>query len=197
MQHHTIHKILVTVGVLAGLHCGKSTPRLETRATAATPAADSGSSSAADASDATDAASPARMSLPPMPPSSCGGLVGYSLCDPVTGWPCDVAASETCDFSGATGRFQCFPAPNTAVFCEACGFGRPACGAGFTCNLDDFCERFCCADSDCGIGRCLRDVYGKPDVAAIGYCQEESIVTCLGIADAGPLLTPLDASARP
>ena len=190
MQHSTISRLMFTLSTLVTLHCDdRDETSTGVNLLEAAPKPDAGRASSS--------LPPGPSVTTPMPPSSCGGLIGDNLCDPLTGWPCAAAAGETCDYLVTGGRFQCFPAPNTAGFCEACGFNGPGCGIGFTCNGDDWCERYCCADSDCGIGRCLRDVYGNPDVAAIGYCQEESIVTCLGIADAGPLLTPLDASARP
>jgi hypothetical protein len=133
-------------------------------------------SSASDSPDK-DAAPPSMEPvLPPMPPSSCGGLVGPNLCDPVTGWPCAVDQGETCEFSNAAGFFGC-SAAGPGGFCDACDAKENGCGVGFTCNRI-WCERYCCADSDCGSGTCSLNAYGQPNIAAIGYCGAEGIEQC-------------------
>ena len=53
------------------------------------------------------------------------------LCNPITNEGCDTAAGEACDF-GASG-FECYPAPNDAMLCDACASGGPYCAGGTTC----------------------------------------------------------------
>lgn len=118
-------------------------------------------------------------------PSSCGKLLGFSECDPVSGFPCDVEAGETCDFEVMLGAYQCFPAPNDAVFCGGCDAELDQfCGAGTTCNFDFLrCERYCCDDSDCSSGSCIRNPFGLEDddeAALVGVCTAEAAAVCGG-----------------
>jgi hypothetical protein len=183
MQRPAILTIVISSCVLASVHCkddASVTRVAETTIAPVVPAPDGGAS----------------FSPGPMPASSCG-LVGTSVCDPITGWPCNVAEGEVCDYSNTGGRFQCYPGPNTAGFCGACGFLGPGCGVGFTCNYSDWCERHCCDDDDCGSGTCVLDYYGNPNVAAVGFCQAEGIRVCLGGGDAGAVTPPSDAGSAP
>jgi hypothetical protein len=119
----------------------------------------------------------------PMPLTTCGGLVGRSTCDPLSGWPCDVPAGETCEFSRSVGAFIC--RPGTAAFCEFCDRQTVFCGVGGSCGNDGWCVRYCCADSDCSVGPCQFNAVGEPMVAAIGYCYEEGRDVCRGVAPSG------------
>lgn len=116
-------------------------------------------------------------------PSSCGKLLGFSECDPVTGFPCDVEAGETCDFEVMLGAYSCFEAPNDGVFCGGCDAELGEfCGAGTTCNFDFLrCENYCCDDSDCSTGVCLRNPFGLEDgdeAALVGVCADEAEAVC-------------------
>jgi hypothetical protein len=115
------------------------------------------------------------------PVLSCGAVLGTSTCDPITGLPCDLAAGETCDYLDADGGYTCFLGSNDAGFCEACDFEATFCAAGMTCNPDlGACERFCCADSDCGIGTCLLNPFLDDAVGVVGVCTEQATATCGG-----------------
>jgi hypothetical protein len=116
-------------------------------------------------------------------PSSCGKILGFSECDPVSGFPCDVDAGETCDFLNMLGGYSCFPAPNDAVFCGGCDAELDQfCGAGTTCNFDYLrCENYCCDDSDCESGTCQRNPFGleeDDEAALVGVCAEEAEALC-------------------
>jgi hypothetical protein len=118
-------------------------------------------------------------------PSSCGKILGFSECDPVSGFPCDVDAGETCDFLNMLGGYSCFPAPNDAVFCGGCDAELDQfCGAGTTCNFDYLrCENYCCDDSDCASGTCQRNPFGleeDDEAALVGVCAEEAEAVCTG-----------------
>jgi hypothetical protein len=120
------------------------------------------------------------------PKSSCGGLVGGSECDPVTGAPCKLGAGETCDYSNARGSFACFPGPNPAGFCEFCDGDTVTCGAGLTCDTNNLaCVRYCCADSDCGSGTCTLNNFDVAEVATVGVCFDELDATCAATGAAG------------
>ncbi len=116
-------------------------------------------------------------------PSSCGKLLGFSECDPVTGFPCGLEAGETCDLEVMLGAYTCFEGPNDATFCGSCDpeLGE-FCGAGTTCNFDyPRCERYCCDDSDCASGTCLRNPFALEDdneAALVGVCAEEAEALC-------------------
>ncbi len=116
-------------------------------------------------------------------PSSCGKLLGFSECDPVSGFPCDLEAGETCDFEVMLGAYACFEGPNDATFCGSCDpdLGE-FCGAGTTCNFDYLrCERYCCDDSDCASGTCLRNPFQleqDDEAALVGVCAEEAEALC-------------------
>lgn len=133
-------------------------------------------SSTTDSPDSGDTPPSTEAAQSPMPPSSCGGLVGPNLCDPLTGWPCAIDQGETCEFSNAAGFFRCFEA-GRGDFCDPCDFDDNGCRVGLTCN-GIWCERYCCADSDCGSGTCSLNAYGQPNIAAIGYCEAEGIEQC-------------------
>jgi hypothetical protein len=59
---------------------------------------------------------------------------------------------EACDWNG--NGFQCFPPPNTAGLCMACGpnAGSVFCMPGMTCLNNVMCAAYCCSDSDCSTG---------------------------------------------
>jgi hypothetical protein len=125
-------------------------------------------------------------------PSSCGKILGFSECDPVSGFPCDVAAGDTCDFEVMLGAYVCFPGPNDAEFCGGCDPElEQFCGAGTTCNFDyPRCDHYCCDDSDCASGTCVRNPFGLDDddeAALVGTCTEEAVALCTsGEGGAGP-----------
>ena len=112
--------------------------------------------------------------------SSCSGQLETSTCDPVTGAPCALDEGETCDYSGTLQGFECFPGPNDSQACGECGEDSGLfCGAGTTCNGDfGRCEKYCCDDSDCESGECLKDLFDEPAVAAAGVCFEEAEAVC-------------------
>jgi hypothetical protein len=160
--------------------------------------------SAADAAapqataDAT-APPPPSSSSETAPSSSCGAPTGRNVCDPIHAWPCDLVSGETCDFSHQVGGFVCFPPPNAGKFCDPCNASDLFCGAGTTCGPRGWCDRYCCADSDCSRGRCVLGAIEDPLVAAVGFCEEEGQVTCAGetptVADTGvPALVPAPSS---
>jgi hypothetical protein len=113
----------------------------------------------------------------PTPSLSCGGLLGISTCDPVTAWPCDVAAGETCDFSNLAGAFTCHAFATSVPLCGFCDREGEFCGPGTTCG-GSRCERYCCTDDDCNSGPCLPDLFGQSALASVGYCPEDSIASC-------------------
>lgn len=117
---------------------------------------------------------------PAGPISSCGGLLGNSTCDPVTAYPCDVEAGETCDFSNMLGGFDCYEGPNDSGVCETCAEeSGEFCGPGTTCNyLLERCEKYCCDDSDCESGTCLRNPFMEDAIALAGVCEEAAMVVC-------------------
>jgi hypothetical protein len=108
----------------------------------------------------------------PTPTPSAGACVsigGAIECNPVTNEPCDTVAGEACDFKG--NGYHCYAAPNDVNLCAACGptNGGSHCKGGSTClpGPDGTCGKFCCADGDCGKGKC-----DKTDMfpAGVGYC---------------------------
>jgi hypothetical protein len=114
----------------------------------------------------------------------------------VTAWPCDTTAGETCDYSNTAGAFRCYPGPNEVPFCAACNSSDAFCGPGLLCNDRLGCDRFCCQDSDCKIGRCTLNVYRDPSVAAVGHCFDELLATCGPPQDGGVSAnTDADAAA--
>jgi hypothetical protein len=114
---------------------------------------------------------------------SCGGLVGDSTCDPVTAWPCDTSR-ENCVYSASRGAYECAEIANQQAHCSPCDEQTLFCGPGLLCNRTLGCERFCCVDSDCPVGRCTLDAYLDDDVARVGWCEEETLAVCVG-EDAG------------
>jgi hypothetical protein len=116
----------------------------------------------ADAGSSADAGSESGLGPIPqnVPPNSCGGLLGVSVCDPVTAWPCDLAAGQTCDFSNLAGAFRCMTLPTTVPFCGMCD------------------DKHCCADSDCERGPCVTNILGTPSLAAAGFCPGDSVAAC-------------------
>jgi hypothetical protein len=44
----------------------------------------------------------------------------------------------------------------------------PYCAAGMTCLSDGSCAAFCCADSDCGSGKCDKTMI--PSETVLGVC---------------------------
>lgn len=114
---------------------------------------------------------------------SCGGLVGLSTCDPVTAWPCDTRR-ENCVYSASRSAYRCEEIPNQLPLCSPCDEVNAFCGPGLLCNSYLGCERFCCTDSDCPVGRCIPNAYLDDDVALVGYCAEETRAVCTG-DDAG------------
>ena len=134
-----------------------------------------------------DSNPPPLATEPGMLQSSCGGLQGASTCDPVTAWPCDIEAGESCEFGNTEDRFRCTPGPHTAGLCEACGYGVTGCAPGFTCARPLFCVRHCCQDEDCGQGHCQLNAYDEPTLSSIGYCLDEALALCIPPElDAGP-----------
>jgi hypothetical protein len=111
------------------------------------------------------------------PALSCGGLLGPSTCDPVTAWPCDTSAGETCDYSNSAGAFRCYLLPTAVPLCGFCDRDVEYCGPGTTCG-GGRCEKYCCADSDCEQGVCVRDIFQEPNVAGAGYCPDDGIAMC-------------------
>ncbi|APR86834.1 hypothetical protein A7982_12183 [Minicystis rosea] len=73
----------------------------------------------------------------------------FTVCNPFTGAPCDLAGGQTCDWDGAS--FSCFDPPNVAKLCQDCGPGA-YCVPGMTCLESKKCTPFCCDDGDCGTG---------------------------------------------
>jgi hypothetical protein len=108
----------------------------------------------------------------PAPSPSLGACVtlgGVVECNPITNEGCDSAKGEACDFKGA--GYHCYGGPNDAALCGACGpiSGGGHCKGGSTClpSPDGKCGKFCCADSDCGAGKCEKKD-GLP--SNVGYC---------------------------
>jgi hypothetical protein len=120
-----------------------------------------------------------------MPQSTCGQLLGSSTCDPVTSWPCDTAAGETCDYSNSAGAFRCYISPGAAPLCGFCDQESVFCAAGSTCFLAA-CEKYCCADSDCASGPCFHD-FREPELALAGVCAEQHAACSQPDLDAGRL----------
>ena len=106
------------------------------------------------------------------------GFLGVSTCDPLTAEPCDVAMGETCDYIGDS--FVCIPGPNDAVACDECGPDVGiSCGAGTNCNVDNArCEKYCCADADCGTGFCNQGLFDGEGLESVGICTDEAEDTC-------------------
>jgi hypothetical protein len=126
-----------------------------------------------------------------MPETSCGTLLGPSTCDPITAWPCNTEAGETCDYSNSAGAFRCYLLPTAVPLCGFCDQKAQYCAPGSTC-VDDLCQRYCCADSDCGQGTCYR-TFNELYLAPVGYCGELSIALC-GLPD---LSTPGNTPQSP
>lgn len=97
----------------------------------------------------------------------CVQLGGPITCNPVTNQGCNTPAGEACDYG--PGGFTCYPGPNDAELCWACGPNGPHCGSGFTCTSDGVCAKFCCDDLDCGSGGiCQMSQLG------VGHCVKGS-----------------------
>jgi hypothetical protein len=159
------------VGALSSVNCDD-----ERNTTTATFSARGGSRGSEDPGRLErDAAVPATL--------SCGGLVGDSTCDPVTAWPCDTSR-ESCRYLASASAYVCSEIPNQQPLCSFCNEESAFCGPGLLCNRALGCERFCCVDSDCPVGRCTLDAYLDEDVARVGWCEEETQAICVGV-DAG------------
>jgi len=164
---------IALLALTAALACdGDDSTQTITRAAA--PAEEPPAPGAGGSPESADTATGPTMSLPPL---SCGGLLGGSTCDPVTAWPCDLGAGETCEFSNLAGAFRCSTFPTRVPFCGSCDRETQFCGPGTTCG-DVFCERYCCQDSDCERGPCVLDIYGERGIEAAGFCPEDSAAVC-------------------
>jgi hypothetical protein len=82
-----------------------------------------------------------------------------SDCNPVTSKEC-TTSGDGCDVVG--GAYTCLSGATEAE-CAACDANAgPWCGPGLTCLADNTgagkCARFCCADTDCGTGKCDKTI---------------------------------------
>jgi hypothetical protein len=172
IRHLALALASVSVALGAALSCGSDARTEPARSRSPVFA------SRVDAGPSVDAGTGSGLGPVPqnVPPNSCGGLLGASVCDPVTAWPCDVAAGQTCDFSNLAGSFRCMTLPNTVPFCGVCD-DTLWCGPGTICGYNR-CERYCCADSDCERGPCVKDILGTPSLAAAGFCPGDSVAAC-------------------
>jgi hypothetical protein len=113
---------------------------------------------------------------PAVPPSkgSCytiqgGAGGGMAACNPVSGDPCNGGGGEACDGDG-NGGYVCYGPPNDAKLCDMCDPANGVfCGNGLTCIGDGTtgqCAKYCCADGDCGSGKCDLTILGDPKVGA-------------------------------
>ncbi len=95
--------------------------------------------------------------------SSAGACVGTEsgLCNPVTGAGC--ASGKTCEWY--SGSYQCVAAISPKKLCEACS-GPGDCASGSSCMFGKVCSRFCCDDSECGAGKCVK-LDGPAGVCAV------------------------------
>jgi len=84
-------------------------------------------------------------------------------CNPVTNAGCDPAASEVCDNIGA--GFQCIAGKHEGGICDPCTSLN--CKAGSTCIPDLGCVKYCCGDTECAPGYCLR----YPGLGGLGVCS--------------------------
>jgi hypothetical protein len=84
-------------------------------------------------------------------------------CNPVTNAGCDPAASEACDNIGA--GFQCIAGKHEGGICDPCTSLN--CKAGSTCIPDLGCVKYCCGDTECAPGYCLR----YPGLGGLGVCS--------------------------
>ena len=97
-------------------------------------------------------------------------------CDPILGTGC--GPTSGCE-PFEPGVFQClYPFGATvAKLCEACDLMvDPVCGQGLHCFAGTSqCARYCCADADCGTGKCVLDqtaAFGAPLLTRtqVGIC---------------------------
>jgi len=100
---------------------------------------------------------------------ACVTVGGVIECNPVTNAGCDASKGEACDFKGQ--GYHCYLGPNEATLCGACGAVSAAghCKGGSTClpASEGKCGKFCCADGDCGAGKCeKKDNFP----GSVGYC---------------------------
>ncbi|HZO15537.1 MAG TPA: hypothetical protein VFB62_19830 [Polyangiaceae bacterium] len=110
-----------------------------------------------------------------LPPSGGACAATGFECNPVTNEPCDTAAGEACDIAGIEG-FQCYPPPNDTALCKACDQDAgPWCRGGATCLGVDRCAKYCCNDSDCGEGSCVKTMGDVPwfeQAPELGLCLD-------------------------
>lgn len=164
------------LGDFAGDPCG---PCLEANccaelAAAADPSTDPDLGACADASCNAECFPP-----PPEPvcgltiPAGAGACVTINAtdkCNPITNEGCNTAMGEACDVN-ADG-FECYPAPNDKLLCEACGTDEGFCAGGMTCVGK--CAAYCCSDADCGTGTCTKGGFANPNV---GFCEATMTTT--------------------
>jgi hypothetical protein len=91
---------------------------------------------------------------------ACVTIAGGIACNPVTNEGCNTMAGEACDVG--MGGFQCYPSGNVKNLCETCGANdADFCKPGFSCVGEGECGRYCCSDTDCGAGTCLKTLEGQ------------------------------------
>ena len=97
---------------------------------------------------------------------ACVTLNANNKCNPVTNEGCDTAAGAACDANN--NGFECYPSQNVHAICEACGSAGDGeyCKPGMTCVGK--CARYCCEDTDCGTGKCTKNVFAD---ANVGFCE--------------------------
>jgi hypothetical protein len=115
---------------------------------------------------------------PAVSPSAgaCVTVAEPIACNPVTNEGCEEPAGSTCD-ANSEGGFSCFPPPNDVALCEACdAMNGPFCAPGSTCSgqAGTTCARFCCADTDCDDGTCIKvddqNMPAFPAAPDLGVC---------------------------
>lgn len=115
--------------------------------------------------------------------TSCSVCTPKSACNPVTSAECTVAG-EGCDLAQDQ-TYQCFGG-ETEALCAKCDYNTDLyCAPGLYCVADStlvgLCARYCCADTDCGTGTCVKtDFPGGPGI-------------CLTTGDAGTMAPSCDA----
>jgi hypothetical protein len=104
-------------------------------------------------------------------------------CNPVTNAGCP-SDGTTCDADN-TGRFVCFPPPNSVPECGPCDGTTTFCGPDLTCVVQKnqtmgTCYRYCCADADCGMG-------GTCDTALAAAVLQPAMGDKVGLCTAGTM----------
>ncbi len=92
-----------------------------------------------------------------------GACIGNesNICNAISGAGC--AAGKTCEWYSSS--YQCVPSTSTKKLCEPCN-GPGDCASGSSCMFGKVCARFCCDDSECGTGKCIK-LGGPAGVCAV------------------------------